>query len=616
MSFALVDLSPRYSEEIERRSAAGTQSWPAVPSWAKGAIWYQIFTERFCNGDLSNDPKKEDLIGAWPHEVAADWQISRWIGDWYELQPWERDGKGFYFHVQQRRYGGDLQGVIDKLDYLKELGVNAIYFNPLFESPSLHKYDATFYHHIDNNFGPDPEDDRRIWSEENHADPQAWKWTAADRLFLQFISEAHKRNIKVVIDGVFNHVGLTFWAFEDVKKNQQKSLFKDWFIVKRWDDSKTNENEFDYQGWYGARELPELREDEHGIVSGPREHIHAVVRRWMDPNGDGNPEDGIDGWRLDVADMVSLNFWREFRLWVRCINPEAYLVGEVWWEDWQNDKMFNAAPWLQGDAFDAVMNYRWAREAVWFFAGKATKISASEFARRLESLRSDYPNDNNYVLMNLYDSHDTDRLGSRIANADLPYDRNVGVNDNRSYNVRKPLAGELETQKLMALFQMTYVGAPTIYNGTEAGMWGADDPDCRKPMLWKDLSYKNEQNHPFGLQRPDDPNIFNEDLFRWYAKLIRIRNTHIELRTGAFAPLVVYDANDIFGFERRLQGNRVVVVLNNSDELKKIRIPILSAERNTVVSDLLTGERFSALQNVIEVEVKRKSGVILAFEKE
>jgi glycosidase len=155
-----------------------------------------------------------------------------------------------------------------------------------------------------------------------------------------------------------------------------------------------------------------------------------------------------------------------------------------------------------------------------------------------------------------------------------------------------------------------------IYYGTEAGMWGADDPDCRKPMLWKDLSYKNERSHPFGLQRPDDPNIFNEDLFRWYAKLISIRNTHIELRTGAFASLVVDDANDIFGFERRRQGNRVVVVLNNSDGLKRIRIPTLSAERNTVVSDLLTGEHFSALQNVIEVKVKGKSGVMLAFEKE
>ncbi|MBM4161276.1 MAG: alpha-amylase [Ignavibacteria bacterium] len=616
ISVALSDLSPRYLESIERRSAASKQSRPDVPLWTKCAIWYQIFPERFCNGDSSNDPKKEDLRGAWPHEVADGWQVSRWSGDWYELQPWEKDGKGFYFHAQQRRYGGDLQGVISKLDYLQELGINAIYFNPLFESPSLHKYDATFYHHIDNNFGPDPEGDRQIWSEENHADPQAWKWTAADRLFLQLIAEAHRRNIKIVIDGVFNHVGLTFWAFEDVKRDQEKSHYKDWFIIKRWDNPTTVENEFDYDGWYGVKELPELREDDDGIVRAPRAHIHAVIKRWMDPNGDGNPDDGVDGWRLDVADMVSLNFWREFRLWVRSINPEAYLVGEVWWEDWQDGRMFNAAPWLQGDAFDAVMNYRWAQEAVRFFAGKRTKIPVSEFVLRLASLRNDYPDENNYVLMNLYDSHDTDRLGSRIVNADLPYDRNVGVNDNRSYNVRKPLADGLKTQKLMALFQMTYVGAPMIYYGTEAGMWGADDPDCRKPMLWRDVSYENERSHPFGLRRPDDRNIFNEDLFGWYAKLIRIRKTHVELQAGTFAPLVTDDAQDIFGFERRMQGNRVVVLLNNCDEPKMIRIPILSAERNMLVRDLLTGQRFSARQEALEVKVGGKSGVILPFEKE
>ncbi|HEX9613859.1 MAG TPA: alpha-amylase family glycosyl hydrolase, partial [Bacteroidota bacterium] len=126
-----------------------------VPSWAKSAVWYQIFPERFRNGDPSNDPKREDLVGSWPHEFPANWQISNWTGDWYELQPWESADRGFYYHAQHRRYGGDLQGVIDKLDYLKDLGITAIYFNPLFESPSLHKYDAASFHHIDDNFGPD-----------------------------------------------------------------------------------------------------------------------------------------------------------------------------------------------------------------------------------------------------------------------------------------------------------------------------------------------------------------------------------------------------------------------------------------------------------------------------
>ncbi|MEX1139585.1 MAG: alpha-amylase family glycosyl hydrolase, partial [Bacteroidota bacterium] len=176
----------------------------SVPQWAKSAIWYQIFPERFRNGDSSNDPRRDDLLGSWPHEFPANWQISNWTGDWYEPQAWERsNSRGFYFSVQHRRYGGDLQGVIDKLDYLKDIGITAIYFNPLFESPSLHKYDAASFHHIDANFGPDPAGDRKIIAQENPADPASWKWTSADKLFLTLLQEAHDRQIRIVIDGVF-----------------------------------------------------------------------------------------------------------------------------------------------------------------------------------------------------------------------------------------------------------------------------------------------------------------------------------------------------------------------------------------------------------------------------
>ncbi|MEK7671087.1 MAG: alpha-amylase family glycosyl hydrolase, partial [Bacteroidota bacterium] len=286
--------------------------------WAKEAVWYQIFPERFRNGDKNNDPTVNDIRGSWPHDELKEWHISSWTGDWYTLQPWEEaNGKGFYYNAQLRRYGGDLQGVIDKLDYLKKLGINAIYLNPIFESPSLHKYDATMYHHVDNNFGPDPEGDRRIWSSENPADPKSWKWTSADKRFLKLLSEAHKRNMRVIIDGVFNHVGMTFWAIEDVKKNGEKSTYKDWFTVKSYDNPATPENEFSYDGWFGVKELPELREDANGLLPGSREHIQAIVKRWGDPNSDGNPSDGVDGWRLDVADMVAIPFWQDFRKWVR-----------------------------------------------------------------------------------------------------------------------------------------------------------------------------------------------------------------------------------------------------------------------------------------------------------
>ena len=367
---ALPPLPPLLHSEINTTEIS-------VPSWAKTAVWYQIFPERFRNGDPSNDPQRDDLIGSWPHEFPKNWQISDWTGDWYKLQPWESGGeRGFYFHAQHRRYGGDLQGVIDKLDYLKELGITAIYFNPLFESPSLHKYDAAAFHHIDDNFGPDAAGDKAIVNQEDPVRPETWKWTSADRLFLKLIEEAHQRGIRIVIDGVFNHVGLNFWAFRDVMKHQQASVYKDWFTIYRWDDPATPENEFEYEGWAGVKELPEIREDENGLIHPFAQHVFDVIRRWMDPNGDGNPGDGIDGWRLDVAEKVGIPFWRDFRKVAKSINPDAYLVGEVWWENWSENKMFNAAPWLQGGVFDAVMNYRWAGESFLFFAAKNTKISA------------------------------------------------------------------------------------------------------------------------------------------------------------------------------------------------------------------------------------------------
>ncbi|MGB2868980.1 MAG: glycoside hydrolase family 13 protein [Bacteroidota bacterium] len=582
-----------------------------VPGWAKRAVWYQIFPERFRNGDASNDPRPEDMAGSWPHQVDKDWQTSNWTGDWYELQPWERsDSKGFYFHAQQRRYGGDLQGVLDKLDYLKDLGITAIYFNPLFESPSLHKYDATCYHHIDNNFGPDPAGDKRIWSGEDPANPSTWKWSSADRLFLKLIQEAHKRGMKIVIDGVFNHVGMTFWAFQDVEKNQQASPFKDWFIINQWDNPATSQNEFKYAGWYGVKELPEFREDDRGLVHGPREHIHAVVQRWMDPNGDGNPEDGIDGWRLDAADKVNIEFWKEFRTWVWNINPEAYIVGELWWEDWGSDKMFNAAPWLQGDTFDAVMNYRWAREAFLYFAGVKTKIRATDFSARLDALRQDYPTDVNFGLMNLYDSHDTDRIPSHIINGDLSYDKRVGAADNREYLVRKPNEDELATEKLMALFQMTYVGAPVIYYGTEAGMWGGDDPDDRKPMLWADYTYEPEKSHPFNKPRPVDANVFSSALFEYYKNLIGIRNSNSALSDGEFVPLVTDDEHDVYCYLRHDERQSVIVAMNPSTVMNEVQCGLPESVKAGSWKSLLDQRAVQAQSHTLRLTLKPKSGDI------
>lgn len=569
----------------------------SVPAWAKEAVWYQIFPERFFNGDKSNDPKPIDLEGGWPYEVPAGWQIHPWTSDWYKLQPWEiKDGHDFYWNAGVRRYGGDIQGIIDKLDYLQKLGITAIYLTPMFESPSLHKYDASMYHHIDNNFGPDPDKDRKIWAEENPDDPSTWKWTTADQLFLKFVKECHKRGMKVILDGVFNHVGTTFWAFKDVVKNQQKSKYKDWFVIKSWDNPNTQGNEFEYEGWAGVKDLPRFRHDENGIVAGPKEHIHAIIKRWMEPNG--NAKDGIDGWRLDVAEQVNHNFWKTFRTWVKGINPEAYIVGEIFWDDWQKGTMMDATPWLLGDEFDAVMNYRFARALKEFVLNQKTQIGPQGFIDSLNILYKQYPVENNYVMMNLLDSHDVERVSSMIVNPDLWYDHDGNPSNNKNYDVRKPTDQERLKQKLVVGLQFMLPGAPQVYYGDEAGMWGGDDPDCRKPMVWKEFKYETETTHPFGLSRPSDEVKFDENIFKWYQKIISIRNQNKALSLGSVNFNYVDDQNRILGFTREYNGEKIFILLNNSAEKKSISCAKIESLLNTkVMTDLVSRRKIDLSKN-------------------
>ena len=585
----------------------------SVPEWAKLAIWYQIFPERFWNGDITNDPTLNDMEGAWPHISPANWKIHPWTSDWYKLQPWEEEtGFDFYWNAGLRRYGGDIQGVMDKLDYIQDLGINAIYFNPLFESPSLHKYDASMYHHIDNNFGPNPRLDEEIWQQEDPGNSTTWKWTPADSLFLQLINECHSRNIKIIIDGVFNHVGTTFWAFQDVMVNQEKSSYKDWFTIKEWDDPQTAENEFDYECWYGARDLPEFREDENGLVEPVKKHIHEIVKRWMDPNQDGDPSDGIDGWRLDVAEKVNIKFWKEFRIWVKSINPDAYITGELWWEDWQNNEMVNAATWLQGDAFDAVMNYRFANAVKKFVIDEKNKISANAFVDSLNSYMNDYPIDNVYVLQNLMDSHDVDRLSSQIVNPDNWYDHDANPGQNPDYDVRKPNTEELVIQKFIIGIQMTLPGAPMVYYGDEAGMWGGDDPDCRKPMVWEDIVYEPETTHPFNNPRSEDEVIFNQNLFEWYKKIIQIRNENPVLSLGDINFFLIDDENEILGYERTLGDDRILIILNNKNKFTdcKLNLNKLLPGEN-ILQELIEGKEFKSTNGIIDLSLEPYQIMIL-----
>ncbi|RMF66490.1 MAG: alpha-amylase, partial [Calditrichaeota bacterium] len=328
------------------------ENW--VPEWAAKVVWYQVFPERFCNGNPNNDPTLAEIKGAYPYDDSSPWQIHPWTSDWYELQPYERlNGRSIWFNILRRRYGGDLEGILEKLDYLQELGIGAIYLNPVFDAPSHHKYDGASYHHIDPNFGPDPRGDRRLMAQETPDDPATWVWTAADRMMLQLIGELHRRKMRVIFDGVFNHMGVNSWAFQDVLVRQRESRFKDWFKIRSWDD-EGKKTKFAYKGWCGVRDLPEFRQDARGIVDGPKQYIYAATRRWMDPDGDGNPEDGIDGWRLDVAFCIAHPFWQEWREFVKSINPDAYLTAEV------IDPPEVLQPYLRGDEFDAVMNYNFA----------------------------------------------------------------------------------------------------------------------------------------------------------------------------------------------------------------------------------------------------------------
>jgi cyclomaltodextrinase / maltogenic alpha-amylase / neopullulanase len=577
-------------------ASSQSQGQGTVPEWAKDAIWYQIFPERFRNGDTSNDPTR-DVVWL---PTQRPWHVSRWGGDWYALQEWEQaTGRGFYDVVFDRRYGGDLAGVLEKLDYLKDLGITALYFNPVFESPSLHKYDASSYHHIDANFGPNPAGDRALMQGETD-EASRWHWTAADSMFVRLVDEAHRRGIRVIIDGVFNHCGIRFWAFEDVRKNQQASPYAAWFDVVSWDDPATPKDEFDYKAWWGFKLHPEFHEDEGGFPKSLREYFFAITRRWMDPNNDGDPSDGIDGWRLDVPNDVSPVFWRQWRNVVKGINPEAYIVGEIW---------DNASEWLNGDLFDAVMNYRYARAVVRFFIDTdGRRLTVTAFDAELKNIRASHPDEVNFVLQNLIDSHDTDRLASMIANANRTFDDKANPRQNPSYDVRKPTASERQVQRLVVLFQMTSLGAPMIYYGDEAGMWGGDDPDNRKPMVWPDITFDPEASHPLrGQQRAPDSVRFDDSMLDYYRSVIGVRRQHPALRRGDMRPVVQDDAAGVYAFTRATDNDTVLVMINNSDREQRVRIPLAGPWQQVWKTGTVVREQSEPLLYLMD----RRTGVIL-----
>ncbi len=623
--FCNIDIKSPNMEKISK-----VTEFDKPPEWTKDVIWYQIFVDRFRNGDASNDPTVYDITGAYTSFIPKNWHVTPWTQDWYKEDDYfvELEGKPdfggniiskFTQKVQLRHYGGDLQGVLDKMDYIDSLGVTAIYFNPLNDAPSLHKYDARNWRHIDRNFGPEPKKDSLTIASEIPDNPDTWKFTEADKLFLKVIDEFHKRNIRVILDYSWNHTGHTFWAWKDILTNQEKSKYKDWYEILSFDDPKTEQDEFKYKSWSGVTELTEVKKSQNNNNSDNfhpiqgniyseelKKHIFNVTKRWLDPNGDGNPEDGVDGFRLDVAAELPVGFWREYRSFVKNINPDAFLIGEVWWEAWP-DKLLDPTPYLKGDVFDAVMNYRWYRDARHFFNQSPNKIKVSEFVKKLDSLNLNLRKDNVYSMMNLVSSHDAPRVLTSLYNKNK-YKFNSSPDGNPKYKIDKPDEKTYQTLKLLLIHQFTYIGSPHIWAGDEMGMWGADDPSCRKPLIWQDYKFENEIEHPLKIKKPVNKVEFDTALFNFYKKIISIRKNNKVLSSGEIEFILIDDKNEVLAYSRYDKNDEVIVVFNTSKKEKNITVP---CRFDSKYSEILNNYNVIKKYNNLIINLPARTAVII-----
>ena len=414
------------------------------PKWASQAIFYQIFPDRFCNGDPDNDPSNKVAWDAIPS--------------------------------CNNFFGGDLKGIIKKIPYLQELGVTALYLNPIFDAPSNHKYDTRDYLKIAPEFGD-------LWT------------------FKSLIDQLHQAGMKIIIDGVFNHTGDDFWAFQDILKRGAKSRFKDWYHCREYPLSQNPPN---YECWWNFNTLPKLNHQNPEVVR----YLLKVVSFWTSL--------GIDGWRLDVPNEVTMDFWRVFRRLVKSINPEAFIVGEIW------DEPF---AWLTGDTCDAVMNYRWRDAVIRYFANG--NLSAEGFRLELAGNRATLPWEYIISAYNLLGSHDTPRFLT--------------------------ICGE-DSRRLLAAtaFQFTYPGIPALYYGDEMGITGAKDPDCRKPIPWSGVG--------------QDRMIMEAN-----QKLTALRKRYQSLQTGSYHELHL--GEEVFGFIRSGKNEQILACFNMSQECRCIDVP-------------------------------------------
>jgi glycosidase len=439
-----------------------------TPHWVKDAIFYQIFPDRFAKSDQLAKPGN--------------------------LEPWDSPP------TAQGYKGGDLFGVIEHLDHIQDLGATAIYFCPIFQSASNHRYHTHDYYLVDPLLG-------------------------GNDAFAKLLDEAHRRGIKIVLDGVFNHASRGFFQFNDILENGPHSPWLDWFIIGDWPLSAYDGSKpANYASWWDNRALPKFNTDNPQV----REFIMRIAEHWL--------RQGIDGWRLDVPmEITTLGFWEEFRQRVKAINPEAYIVGEIWTP---------ATDFLKGDRFDAVMNYVFAEAAIAFTAGgrvnpkmyegrsynPGKNLDAKGYADHIDWLLGLYPWEITLAQMNLLDSHDAARL---ISLAD----------------------GDAATVHLATLLLLTFPGAVSIYYGDEIGLEGGlPDYDIRRPFPW------------------DKPELWKREVLAYHKELIALRKTHPALRRGTYHRL--YAEGDVYAFGRKLDNDVLLVAVNVGEASQEIAIPV------------------------------------------
>ena len=567
-----------------------------VPEWSRGVVWYRILIDRFCNGDSTNDAKAREIFA----DTSMPWECSKWTGNWYNLSLTETlFNSGFYTNALLRQYGGDLAGVQKKIGYLKQLGVGAVMLSPIFESNSSHKFDVNSFHHVDPHFGPRSPVDTTFVRREDPTNPKSWYFTSADRTFLALLKSLHDSGLKVILDVQFAHVSADFWAFRDVLEKQERSVYAGWFAVDEWDRPETPfTSEFRYRSMWNIPAFPRLYGDSLGYAPALRDYLFAGTRKWMDPNGDGDVSDGIDGWRVELTDELAPVFWDQWTALVRSLNPAALILGETITEPPPGKKRFDL---VNSDVF--------ASAAVRMILNR--RATPSQFEQDVNAERGGLEFSDITAQINWIDNEETDRIASMCVNRDNPFDAGGNPIKNPRYQIRKPVREDRALQRLLVLLQLTYPGSPMILYGDEAGMWGGSDPDCRKPMLWPEYDHDAECSVLVNGDPARHSVAFDSSVFHYYRSLLALRERNIGLRSGSSRILVMDDRRLVFGFVRQSGANRVYVVMNFSDEAQDCRLSLHDVMEGTKIDAPLQHLTFYADREGLTVTLPPRAGAIL-----